>query len=1284
MFEVSPDDIDPFGGGEVVELLRRLIYAEAQMSGVPLFNVAVPLQITLADGGEDARVQWSGGETSTLYFPHRHVIFQSKATDTTPSLWKRETWTKPSQKKGEPRVLNPALVRALTEGAAYIGVTATGLVGSKPDERKDAIREGIREAGGDPDLLHSIHIYDGNALAEWANRHHAVALWIKEQKTGISLSSFATLDQWGRRSDMASPPYVSGEGERFAISASTRDRLSFDQFAGRLVTHLLQADGHSARVTGPSGLGKSRSVFEAMRSGAAGVSESLLATAVFCDFREVAAKLWDAVNLLADGGSPVILVIDECPREDAKKLHERARATGSRLRIVTLDTNSQSIDVEGCLAVGALASEEDLIRRILSSLLPKTATPEDVAFIADLCAGYPRIAVLTAQSYGNETPVFKSVEDVAKRILVGASVTNRSQVRALECLSLFDALTPDARPEEFDSVAQSLALMSGDEMYEHLIEAVDHGVVGRYGAALVAQPRPIADYLGAKRLALLRPSVVLTFLRQAPDDQRQSFLGRVRYLSRSTTLHDVAIAMMGWNGELASPEKLFTRRGGEAVAAFVHVAPEFVSAVIARNVRAASLADLTLVRDELGGFLDALERLAHRPETFPDAARSLFRLSAANAALGEGRATEITKRLFQLYLSGTASSAAARFAILNEALDEDDPAFLWACTRAIEGALETERFYGASGYEQLGDLPPIPDWRPKTSAEAIDFHRNALDRLATIRRAGQETAADADRVVADHLRQLLTPNLFERVGAYLEEVRQEKVFWPEATKKIGDWLYFDRGEADPTFAAKIRALYEASLPTDIVDRAVFYSQFWPADIRDPDNTYDAAASERDYEFSERESRKLAEPIASDPTLLSRAIQLMATRSLHSPYAFVDELAKHVAAPEPVLAEALAVLEESGSGQGLTFVRALLRALDTAFPEKTDTLVGMAKASPAMAGRALEIYASVSLTEQRVREISELVRTKQAAPSHVVPLSYGRSLDAMPAAVVRTLVEALHTRAPEGGSWAAIEILSMYLYGRSTISEAEASLVKDAVLAPLDGDDIPDTTMSGHALGVLIKLLETAGFIDAAFAADFAARVVVACQSTTSGYRRTASDALQEGLVLVVGKAPEAVWSVLAAFYDVATRAERSRLFRMTSPKRTYSESPSTISGGAGILFATPQTSTTAWVDADPPRRIGFLVSFTPLLETDEGGAWSWHPALSTLAEHYGTVREFRSALAARIFPSSWSGSLSDYLEPYLAPLEAWTGHSTLGPWAEEILVDLRRRIAGDRDRSGYG
>lgn len=81
MFTVHPDEIKDFTGDQLVALLRRLLYAEARKGGVPLRGVEVPMQITVADGGQDGSISWEGGHASTDYLPGRDIVFQCKAKD---------------------------------------------------------------------------------------------------------------------------------------------------------------------------------------------------------------------------------------------------------------------------------------------------------------------------------------------------------------------------------------------------------------------------------------------------------------------------------------------------------------------------------------------------------------------------------------------------------------------------------------------------------------------------------------------------------------------------------------------------------------------------------------------------------------------------------------------------------------------------------------------------------------------------------------------------------------------------------------------------------------------------------------------------------------------------------------------------------------------------------------------------------------------------------------------------------------------------------------------------
>lgn len=154
MFAIEQEDLKDFDGTKLVKLLRVLMYAEARRAGVPLRNVDVPLQITVADGGKDASVLWDGGADSTEFFPSRDVVFQCKATDRGDSQWKKEVWTKASQPStATKKVLNRAVKGVLDRGGCYVGVTASPLVGSKA---ADARRPSRRVSGRPEEIPRSL------------------------------------------------------------------------------------------------------------------------------------------------------------------------------------------------------------------------------------------------------------------------------------------------------------------------------------------------------------------------------------------------------------------------------------------------------------------------------------------------------------------------------------------------------------------------------------------------------------------------------------------------------------------------------------------------------------------------------------------------------------------------------------------------------------------------------------------------------------------------------------------------------------------------------------------------------------------------------------------------------------------------------------------------------------------------------------------------------------------------------------------------------------------------
>jgi hypothetical protein len=177
-----------------------------------------------------------------------------------------------------------------------------------------------------------------------------------------------------------------------------------------------------------------------------------------------------------------------------------ANGAHSGLRFLTVGIDDRPIKGETCLNISVTPGDDHLIHGIVRQKLPR-ATDSEISYIKNLCGGFPRIAVLVTESYSVHSPVLRSIDDIVDRILLGAEIRHPDQVRAIECLALFERLGADDEFfETFNFVAEKLAGVPGNQMYEYLVLASHHQLVERRGRFFVAQPIPIAAFLGARRL----------------------------------------------------------------------------------------------------------------------------------------------------------------------------------------------------------------------------------------------------------------------------------------------------------------------------------------------------------------------------------------------------------------------------------------------------------------------------------------------------------------------------------------------------------------------------------------------------------------------------------------------------------------------------------------------------------------------------------------------------------------------------------------------------------------
>jgi hypothetical protein len=332
IFGADPQQIEALDSKELVRLMKLLLLAESRLAGIPLRASHVPFQITVADGGEDGRVEWSGGAESTPYFPTRFCIFPAKSTNLTEASVRSEILkkaparsTKKARKTAKARriksgkksrggnvVLSEGITEVLGKRGSYTILTATALVGNKREKLRKAILEAVRGGGRNLSSV-EIEVLDSNQLAEWANRHPSVALWLAKHTRRRSLAGFQSHDGWGKSANIRVSPWVAGTKPRFVSMNLPVEGIPGDkpeatiwtfEEAVRAILERLDGDQQSVRLAGPSGFGKSRFAYEVFNRSGTLADQVDTASLIYADY----VLVGDEVQKLGVGDCPNRLI----------------------------------------------------------------------------------------------------------------------------------------------------------------------------------------------------------------------------------------------------------------------------------------------------------------------------------------------------------------------------------------------------------------------------------------------------------------------------------------------------------------------------------------------------------------------------------------------------------------------------------------------------------------------------------------------------------------------------------------------------------------------------------------------------------------------------------------------------------------------------------------------------------------------------------------------------------------------------------------------------------------
>jgi hypothetical protein len=1280
IFETDADEISRLNSLQLVQLMKRLLLAECRLVEIPLRAATVPLQITVADGGEDGRVEWTGGADATDYFPARFCAFQSKAQNLTETTITAEVL---KRRKKRPAKLNAVMSEVLSRRGAYIVFCSHAFSGQKIKKLRRAIESAIRTGGDNPSHAVAIEVYDANLIADWVNTHPPVALWLTALHRRRSVVGFMFHEAWGRAPEINEVPWVANDIPRFAPvntiipEAERKDRnrnaWTFEQAAAAALS-FLAGDKVALRIVGPSGFGKSRFAFE-MFNGRATVSDEIESTSViYADLSVVGDEVAKLALEIADAGSPAILVVDECHDETDLKLAAIARRAGSRLRLVTIDVESKVHEAADTLILRLEPAGDEMIGAIARAVAP-ALNESDARFIQDLAKGFPKMAVLAAQQNGIGGRVIRSTGQILDRVVWGRRQRNDDALRALELLSLFEWVGVAGQvANESEFIAEKLAGMAGDAFVEHVKSFSSRGIVAQRGDFFQVTPVPLAASLGAHRLSLLSDNRLPVFFSEAPDHLKGSLLRRMRWLD--TTAEAKAFARKLFRADcLGNFATLNTDFGAECLDRLVHVDPDEAMATIQIVFGALTHEELQKVEEGRRHLVWALEKLAFRRETFDGAATLLRRLAASDTEKHiSNNATGQFKQLYQLYLSGTEMPPEPRLLVLDDGLESLNPKEREVCVEALDKMLGIYHFSRVSGAEDIGSGERLKDWAPKTYDEIWDFLRAAVKRLTDIAVGSDLLSIKAKRILGSHIRGLLGQLPLEEVKAMICRIVSRYGFWLEAVQEVNEWLHFDRRRAPKEIGTAVRSYFDELMPSDAVELVVLYTHGWQTDFHDPDVDYEL--SRTDFEYATRKSIELASTISPDPAAINHALDRLVTSDAKTVFPFARRLAELAPRPIELFSAALAKAEQRKETANRQFFGGLIAGVDSRDPKAARDCVRLALRSEKLKREAISMIGAGKLQASDVQLVVSLLQSRDVEPWQCAVLSYGRGMDHLATEDVIPLLEELALQGAEG-LWTVLDISTMILHGGKEASESLIAVLKNVLVTPALFDNSMYGGMNGHHFEGMVKLLARRNLIDRKFARAIVSQLLSICtRSRTDTVFYALNGSVREALKTIMETHPKEVWAAVARLLIGRNNLFRYRLDSLLEPDHDDHF-------GSGLLYALPAYLYLDWARKDPPCRAFLVVDWLPIATRATDGAMSWHPTLQDFIAEFGNQDNVLSAVFSRLHPRSWGGSLAPHLELQLKLLESWSEHARpeVRRWARDGINRLRAEIQEERRRN---
>ncbi|MCK4080415.1 MULTISPECIES: esterase/lipase family protein [Acinetobacter] len=1035
-------------------------------------------------------------------------------------------------------------------------------------------------------------------------------------------------------------------------------QLAFDS-----LTQALESETPYVRLTGLSGLGKSRLILEYKNHKNIDDEDFLVLNGA-----DLETAIKNEISRLSESGVTGYVIIDNCLVELHNYAVNAIITNKSNLKLITTYfyhdeprhlKNSIPIKLE------KLASEQ--INEIIHERLPQLDAPlrkQLEAFIE----GFPLLAQMATHELQNDgalTTNFNEPELVEKLINGDGALTDESR-DLLIVFSLFDYFKfqkDSHQASNIDADFINRIAQTDQKCFDKTITIFSQKeLINCTSNFARIVPKPLALNLAMQWWNTSLFDRQSDLVSQLPPSLLESFCKQIKYLDSSMNIQEFVKNFCASNRPFGQAELLLTKAGSRLFRALVEVNPVVTTQLIFRIINNLDDTDILSISGDIRrNFIWSLEMLVFHDSCFNEAAWCLFKFAQFENESYGNNATGQFAQLFRINLCGTEASFEKRLALLDKAMGLNTESADSVIIQAIKSAISTQGGTRVVGAEYQGTKPELKEWQPEKYSEIYDYWQHHLNTLITLIKRGNITE-QVKNVFGHEIRGLIKYPIQQQLDLFFKEViRFSGKYWPTAAQSITHALQFDVKGLEPKEIELLKSWEQLLSPddNDLEEKLKLI-------VLNPSREYVKDADGRYIDVAAEDAKALAESIKGTYNDLIPHLKMLLTFPEHK-QSWI--FAKHLAIQ----------LDENAIN---VILNNLLNSLRRDKPTNIQFLAGfLSGINDKNINKWMEIIELIASDEALVQYYPDTVRTGKFNSHHLdiflglistgrLPssaasiLSYGSVTQHLTEKEITEFCLSL-SKFDATAVWVALDNLSMYVFGRTDldlklINPTLAILVLNVSFKKNDKLYQFD---SHHWLDSVEKLLDTE---DKEFALKLCLHLIDQVGSYDINYNDL-WDYIGEAFYKAFELHGEYLWFKVSSKFLDENYKKSYRLLDLLGSGKSYHTRDKSI---FDLLDA---NSIVEWCKDEVALMITTHAIKMFILDGDNR---IFNPLLLRLISEYSDNESFNSTVSANFSSRSWMGSLIPYLREDKKLIEALIDHENIKirNWAKQFVDYIDRKI----------